>query len=508
MQHEQHSHAARAPLPRAARGSLLPPVSLDDVVLDASTKRHVHLDMVRVLGVVFVAIDHGYKQYSINNVMFTQSWVLQLLWVVCGISWSLSRRPLHQYLWRIGLYFLVGVACNWVAWLLLGRDWLADPMGVVYQFWFIVGLALYVMGTALVKPHLLRACSAANATDVHAHAGSPCQETNICAAEVSDDLHAAGCGLEGASSVSDELPIGHVQSTEASVDTSEDDRAVSLFALFLASQAIAMMALGFALSSAQTTVVKSTINLLLGEGATFWTDGLEDRSFFGQLFATFGALFLVSVGSRLLRSPRLSPWLAWILIAYAYANRVVFLPLLFGQFGGGVARFFIGFELFLIGLTANCTGLRNVSRVRSWIGNYWFLALVANAFLWGPSWARRMDERPPHDFLTIFRVNLCEAIWLVSFLAAGSLWFNPVAWPEETIAWLRDAGLSLYLFHRAVHLLIAPPMNWILLFALLPLVCWWRLRGPPCYWKVGQSATQLAEDRDGEQTNVVGAPRL
>lgn len=505
MQHEQGSHTAR--------GSLPPPVASDDAVLDAATKRHVHLDMVRVLAVAFVAIDHGYKQYSINNVMFTQSWVLQLLWVVCGISWSISRRPLQQYLRRIGIYFLVGVACNWVAWLLLGKDWLADPMGVVYQFWFIVGLALYVIGTAFVKPQLLRACSVVDATDVCARAGSPCCvcQRNMRVDEMSDDLRATRCGFEGPRAIGDEHRVGHVQCSEVSLDTSQDDRAVSLFTFVLASQAVAMIVAAFALSGAQTTVAQSAINLLLGEGAAFWTDGLEDRSFFGQLLATFGALFLVSVGARLLRSPRLSPWLAWILIAYAYVNRVVFLPLLFGQFGGGVARFFVGFELFLIGLTANCAGLRNVSRVRRWIGNYWFLALVANAFLWGPSWMRRMDERPPHDFLTIFRVNSCEAIWLVSFLAAGSLWFNPVAWPDETITWLRDAALFLYLFHRAVHLLVAPPMNWILLFALLPFVCWWRLRGPPCFKKGGQSASeaeQPADDREGEQTNVVGASRL
>merc|ERR1719469_1433476 len=125
-------------------------------VLDPNTKRHVHLDIIRVLAVCFVAVDHGYKEYSVQNVLFTQNWVLQLLWVVCGISWSLTRRGASGYVLRLGMYFIVGACLNWLAWVAKGKDWQHDIEGTIYQMFFILGLMIYVVFTSCIKPMLLR----------------------------------------------------------------------------------------------------------------------------------------------------------------------------------------------------------------------------------------------------------------------------------------------------------------------------------------------------------------
>jgi hypothetical protein len=230
----------------------------------------------------------------------------------------------------------------------------------------------------------------------------------------------------------------------------------------------------------KTTIMKDLFDALLGASAQFWTKGLNDKEFFGQMISTFGAVLLVVLGTRWMRSPRLSPWLTWIVIAFIYLQRIVLLPLLFHQFGGGVARFFVGFELFVIGLTASCAGLKGAGLLRDLLRKYWLLALLLNAFLWGPAWATRMDEHPPEQFLVIMRVQLCELLWVLCFLCAGQDWFPASAWPDKLRGWLGDAALCLFLVHKAVHMLVPKPYSWLLLFVALPLPFWWRAQGPRC----------------------------
>lgn len=233
------------------------------------------------------------------------------------------------------------------------------------------------------------------------------------------------------------------------------------------------------LTAAKTSFVADAVNLVLGASASFWTEGLKDREFCGQMISTFGTVLLVTLGAGWLRSPRLSLWLTWILICHVYLQRTLLLPLLFRQFGGGVARFFVGFELFVIGLTAASAGLKGAAQLRELLRKYWLLPLLVNAFLWSPAWATRMDNQPPEQLPVIARVQFCELLWVLCFLCAGQDWFPASAWPDELRAWLGEAALCLFLLHNAVHLLAPEPINWLLLSAL-PLPFWWRAQGPRC----------------------------
>lgn len=434
-------------------------ISPQDAILDPKIKRYAHLDMLRILAVGFVAVDHGTTVYSVHNVLFTQSWVLQLLWVVCGISWSLYKRSNLRYFSKLVTYFAIGVLLNWSAWLILKMDWEKDVFGVIYQFAFILGLILYAAFTLCIKPLFLKGDETAP-----------------------DDLQA---DVESRQAQfldsSNQVDFGEAAFVAAKVSpmTTQERRS---FRTFLCVMALIMM---FELSMASVLYVANSSFFAqlfiwaLGPGVVFWVDGLNDKQFCGQMISTFGALGLIALGGRILRSPRTSPWLAWTIIIWCYVQRIVLLPLLFDQFGGGVARFFVGFELFLMGMTANGAGLKHAAMLREFLRKFWLLPLLMLAFLWGwtDDWAIRMDEHPPEQPVTILRVQLCEAIWVVSFLAAGSLWFDGEAWTDRLRAWLNDYSLALFLVHKAVHLLVPKPYSWFILFLLLPAIFWFKHEG-------------------------------
>lgn len=445
----------------------------DDFVLDPNVKRHIQLDMLRVIAIYGVVVDHGNpvsKQYGIHDVMFTQNWTLQLLWVTCGISWSLTRSSLGPYVMRLCVYLAIGVSFNWMAWVYQGMPWRHDLQGVVYQFAFIVGLIVYVSFTAWLKPSLQQIYAsrieAAGAGDKNAG------ETELAPNGTTRKSNQKGLMEETNS------PRGGERTPTVGDNLNELDAeersAAKMFGLVVVALVLGMVGLSLVLSLLETQMVKGIINLILGHSAEFWTRDLDDRAFFGQFIGTFGAYLLIVVGARLLRSPRQAPWLTWVVIAYIYSCRVLFLPLLFNNFGGGIGRFFVGLELFLIGLVANTAGLKHAAALKGWFADYFIVVVVFVALLWGPAWENRMDEHPPSDLMIIFRVQLCELVFLVAFLAAGSLMFPEEGWSQRTRSWLAETATMLFLVHKATHLAVPVPYNWYIVFILVPGLFWFR----------------------------------
>jgi len=334
------------------------------------------------------------------------------------------------------------------AWVILGKDWQHDMFGVVFQFAFIIGLIFYAAFTLCLKPALLR---------MKENEESEVESGEARFLEAGDALVALPQHLSAQEQRSVRRFMGSLT-------------LLLLFELFMSGVLIV----------SKTTFMKDLFDAVLGAGVQEWTEGLSDKEFCGQMISTFGALVLVALGTRWLRSPQLSPWLTWIVICFIYLQRTVLLPLLFHQFGGGVARFFVGFELFLIGLTASCAGLKGAAVLRELLRKYWILPLLVNAFLWGPAWATRFDENPPQQIPVILRVQLCELLWVLCFLCAGQDWFPASAWPDKLRGWLGNAALCLFLLHKAVHMLVPKPFSWLLLFVALPLPFWWRAQGPRC----------------------------
>lgn len=110
----------------------------DPLIPGSGPRRYFHLDATRIAAVICVAVDHGSPQFGQWNVIFTQNWVLQLLFVVSGTSFAMSKQSLSGYIGRLFFYFCLGVLINFTAWNLANLDWRHSMFAVVFQFWFVV----------------------------------------------------------------------------------------------------------------------------------------------------------------------------------------------------------------------------------------------------------------------------------------------------------------------------------------------------------------------------------
>eukprot|EP00429_Kryptoperidinium_foliaceum_P012771 CAMPEP_0176038354 /NCGR_PEP_ID=MMETSP0120_2-20121206/19006_1 /TAXON_ID=160619 /ORGANISM="Kryptoperidinium foliaceum, Strain CCMP 1326" /LENGTH=430 /DNA_ID=CAMNT_0017371745 /DNA_START=66 /DNA_END=1354 /DNA_ORIENTATION=- len=110
--------------------------------VDMKKPRLEHLDFARVVCVYCVVHEHsGGSSFSRNNTFFVLQWVLPLLFMTSGMSFFLSKRPLHTYLLRLAVCFVFGVLMNFLAAVLTDFDWRAKPLDVIYQMFYAVMIA-------------------------------------------------------------------------------------------------------------------------------------------------------------------------------------------------------------------------------------------------------------------------------------------------------------------------------------------------------------------------------
>lgn len=397
----------------------------DEDVLDPFIGRHVHLDAVRALCVLMVAVDHGNPAFCQVNVLFCQSWVFQLLCVISGVSWSMSSLYLGTYLWRLAGYFILGVGANLFAAVITGMDWRHNGFGVVFQMWFVVGLSIFCVLTAPLKVLLRRELDSMDATCEHAHEeDSSCSEFTNLAKRVAFVI----------------LPIPMIQ--------------LSVFVLF------------GKLFWVQGQTLAAHTRLLLGTGASWWASDIAGYNFVGQLGSTLSGLWILYAGSKVLPSRGL---LTWVLIVYIYVSRIFLIPTFYGQCKA--ERVFSSFELFLVGVSAASVGLRHRAALDHWVGGHWVLLVVALGLLWDPTWLTRFHEVPPTDFQVRMRVKASEAICVVVFLTSGERLVNRNVLSKEGARIITDWALLVFMGHEFCHNVLKPPLNWLAIFAMLPL-CW------------------------------------
>lgn len=372
--------------------------------------------------------------------LFTQSWVLQLLWVISGMSWALNQQSLCAYLQRLVAFFCIGVACNWCATMLAGLDWLSNFQDVVFQMWFVVGLIVNVAATASLKAQLRPDRTPARARDL----GLLADENGARAA--------AGPASESTSGTTGTLRVRWF---------------VAVCVVCLSGQ----MVLALAMQPGGTWWRRFGEGIF-GSGGVFWGDGLDDKTFTGFATTAFILIAIAHAGPLFLRAP-VSAWLPWALLSYIYIWGAVFVPLMFGHCH--LERCFLGVELFVVGLVATRVGMKGVAYLRRALHRWWFLFAISLGLLWDPTWDVRFDEKPPSDLLTVLRVKMSEAMCVIGFLCAGELLFDATTFAMPQHAWLRDYGLLLFLTHKAVHILVPHPFNWFCLL-LLAFFCWLRLR--------------------------------
>jgi len=111
-----------------------------------------HLDFARIVCVSCVVVEHcGGTTYSHHNVEFVLQWVLPFMYMTSGMCFMLSSSPLWFYCGRLSLYFLAGVALNWLADLHTRRDWAGDFGNTVYQMFYVVMLAALAFLTGSLR---------------------------------------------------------------------------------------------------------------------------------------------------------------------------------------------------------------------------------------------------------------------------------------------------------------------------------------------------------------------
>jgi hypothetical protein len=412
---------------------LLSPTDEDELLTPSPNGHYPHLDITRIVCVVLVAIDHDNFNYGLWDNCFVQHWVLQYLFLVCGVCYAMSGRSLLSYQLRLGMYVVIGIFVNWTAWVITGRDWKRNMFNVVFQLWFVVGLMFYAAVLAPLKPWLSwikernRSVTRSNISD-HAEATSSLEQRR----KDRDSLLASIAVIGGGLVV-----------------------LVLFFHVFLEPVLAELFAPSF-------------LQFVLSFGSQdlwgFPKDLKESKAFVGDMCTYFlltcSNIYLVIVGPRFVKETGL---ISWALIFNTYGHRILF-------FMGSSERLFHGLDLMMLAMTCYFFGLRHRRKIGEYVIRYWFVVLFACAILWPPGLRERLDEQPPTELELRARYALLEFIFVTVWLVAGEHLVQRAIFEEDHLHFLNEWTLLLFLVHKAVHLMLSFPANWAVLIGLIPLV--------------------------------------
>merc|ERR1719491_670665 len=93
-------------------------------------------------------------EYLAANILAGQCWGLQVVNMIAGMLWSVSKANPFLYALRLMVFFVLGVFSNWLSYVAVGADWRSNMYDVVYQMWFVLGVALCVLFTGPLKSGL------------------------------------------------------------------------------------------------------------------------------------------------------------------------------------------------------------------------------------------------------------------------------------------------------------------------------------------------------------------
>jgi len=403
--------------------------------------RYPHLDMIRIACVCFVAIDHGCSTFGVFNSLFTQNWVLQYLFLVCGVCFAMTSKSLASYCLRLLCYFLVGVAVNWIAFVATGKDWRGNFFGVVFQFWFLVGLMFTSVVLAPVKHFCVR--TRARLSAKQSQEESP---------ERSHPTAADG----------PVIPQDEVLSR---------DLVLKFVTIMIGGPLLIALIFNLAVSPVLQLLAPSLVSLTraLGDGASLWlaSDDMEGSKAVLHCMSTYisstcCSVFIVLVYPRFFKDVSV---VGWLVITNIYIHRCLY-------YRGADERPFHFIDLMLMGIVCYLFGLKWRKQISDVFVRYWFLMIFACVVLWPPGGYGRFDEHPPHDAEMRVRYNVIECLFVVAFFIGGQRMVDPGIFTEDKLGFMNDWALIVFLVHKACHIMLIRPLNWVVLIALAP-GCWW-----------------------------------
>eukprot|EP00747_Dinoflagellata_sp_TGD_P191976 gnl/TRDRNA2_/TRDRNA2_56141_c0_seq1.p1 gnl/TRDRNA2_/TRDRNA2_56141_c0~~gnl/TRDRNA2_/TRDRNA2_56141_c0_seq1.p1 ORF type:complete len:467 (+),score=94.64 gnl/TRDRNA2_/TRDRNA2_56141_c0_seq1:88-1488(+) len=405
----------------------------DYICNDGPDAKYPYLDMTRICAVFIVAVDHGNSQFGAWDVVFGQNWVLQYLYLVCGVCCALSSRSLLGYTKRLALYFVIGGLVNLTAWIINDQDYAGQIFNVIFQFWFIMGIIIFSAMLWPLKNHLHSVREAAKEKRRRS----------------SQNPDAEAATLQQAS-----LP----------------KKMTLLFGGYIAVCAIFYLVIvpilqvllaDFALKLAGNT----------GKGQGFWglpndRDEAKDfvKNLFEYLLVSACSVYLLVVVPKIFESTTV---VGWLMLFNVYGWRLL-------CYRGEDERLFHGLDLFMVGMAGYFTGFKWRKQIANLIVRYWFVVFMISALLWPAGAYGRFDEDPPKLIEYRIRVNLVEFIFITVWMVAGDRLFDQKIFAEDKLGFLNEWALLVYLLHKAIHMTIVRPMNWYVIFGLAPLV--WVVR--------------------------------
>mmetsp|Transcript_130729 Transcript_130729/g.279591 ORF Transcript_130729/g.279591 Transcript_130729/m.279591 type:complete len:442 (-) Transcript_130729:77-1402(-) len=373
--------------------------------------RYVHLDISRACCIVCVVVNVFDARLGDWNILYAQSWVLQLLWVVCGICFSMSQRTFVSYMGRMSLYFAIGVTANWSAWLFNGWNWAENFWSMLAQNSFVFILILIIIILAPVRTYLRRLA-----------------------------VQGRDLTLPLATSPQEEPEEQHL------IECSSRDRAEFLQCCMILSSGIFLLAVTFvlvlrpALRDMEPLIQRHREKLGL-PGVTDIRTGAEyyvEASY--SLQTCLAGLWIVYCWPKLFKDKTL---MAWALIVNLYIHRLVV--------GYGTPDLpFHGFSLFLVALTACELGMAGRKRLGGLVVRYWMVGCFLLAFLWTPGLHGDLMQQPPRDLYQRERYILIEAVFVVGWLTAGQYMVDVKIFTVDKLTWVTDSALVAFLVHQSV----------------------------------------------------------
>lgn len=397
----------------------------DCILPEKSCGKYAHLSVTRVSCIIVIVLCVNDRSWLEYNTLFFQNWVMQYMWLVCGVCYGLSSRPVLQYLGRLLLYFFVGVAAVWTA----CRIKKVNGLPIGGNMWFVLILAVFSFLLMPLKKRVANMKENPHALLAGSRRGS-CSRgpeeplSNTSSGSRDSLLHGIAwiCGglavlLLISSLVI--LPLGVLctQTWEHAKEGSHDQRATLRFVMHLCAEVQACL---------------SAVWIL-------WS--------FPHVFSDQSAV-------------------AWLLVINMYTFKLVC-----GY--GELAIFSSGFQLLLIGLTAGDLGLSRRQWASTLFQRYWMVVAFIGSWCFLPGTHGMLMLVEPGDFLERQRFILLEALLVVGWLVAGADMVDPKIFDADDLTWLSDWASLLFLSYQAV-LIIAPDNVWLVFIGMMPVVLVFR----------------------------------
>jgi len=367
----------------------------DDQFCPPSCKHHAFLDLTRIFCVALVVTDHGNGEYAQWNTVWAQHWVLQYLWVLCGVCFGLSNRDLRGYLLRLAGYFVVGYCLNLGAFVIKGFEVRGKLFDVGFHMWFVPG----VMGTSIclypLKARLLRFRGG-----------------------VDPELDGGPRLINKGRAPRDTAPYGATSAAPTDGGAAGDWIAPALrFWGFVgggtAGIVLAIRALGVGalwVLGARAGAVAEMAKAMGGNHGMIW--GLPTtpaalapcvNRWCTYLALTCSNVWILARGPRFTSRPSL---VTWAMILNHIGQRCLF-PRARDE------RQSHGFDLMVIGMAACCLGLTHRRTIGKYIARYWFIVLFVLTLFWPLGSHVRYDLTMPDDVVVRVRFECFEAAFLV-----------------------------------------------------------------------------------------------